>query len=325
MSVNNRVLQRLQAALKQQSGGLLGLATLFKTYDTDGSGALSWEEFCSALQKCGLAPSPQDIRAIFLDLDRDGNNQISHREFIHLMRGELSNSRKSLIKRIFEAIDEDQDGIISMTDIGKCFNPKNHPDVKTGRITVNNLLKTFFDSFATVSESGYVTLPQFMEYYANSCAFDDDIKFNETMNAIWNLSNAPVNVSNATSLKSYSTNTSSIGNLLSEKTSSASEHLEQLREQMKARGARGFVGLQRKFKIMDDDNSKTLNLVEFKKAVRECGLTLSDLQLSELFSLFDKDRNGVVDYEEFLQVSRVSLILDLAYIFFSYFLLRRGL
>lgn len=308
MSVNNRVLQRLQAALKQQSGGLLGLANLFKSFDVDGSGALSWEEFCAALQKCGLAPSPQDIRAVFLDLDRDGNNQISYREFIHVMRGELSNARKSLIKRIFEAIDEDQDGIISMTDIGKCFNPKNHPEVKTGRTTVNNLLKTFFDSFTTVSESGYVTLPQFMEYYANSCAFDDDIKFSETMNAIWNLSNTSSATPNSASLKSFTSNSlaSSVGGLLSEKTSSVGEHLEQLREQMKSRGARGFVGLQRKFKIMDDDNNKTLNLVEFKKAIRECGLSLTDLQLSELFSLFDKDRNGVVDFEEFLQSARVS-------------------
>lgn len=36
MSVNYKVLQRFQAALKQQSGGLLGLADLFKSYDTDG-------------------------------------------------------------------------------------------------------------------------------------------------------------------------------------------------------------------------------------------------------------------------------------------------
>ena len=83
MSVNERVKQRLQAALKQQSGGLLGLSNLFKEYDTDGSGSLNWEEFCTALSKCGLTPSPQDIRALFLELDKDGNNEISYNEFIH--------------------------------------------------------------------------------------------------------------------------------------------------------------------------------------------------------------------------------------------------
>ena len=31
------------------------------------------------------------------------------------------------------------------------------------------------------------------------------------------------------------------------------------RDKIKARGARGIVGLQRLFKIMDDDNSKTLS------------------------------------------------------------------
>jgi hypothetical protein len=32
------------------------------------------------------------------------------------------------------------------------------------------------------------------------------------------------------------------------------------RDRIKARGARGIVGLQRVFKIMDDDNSRSLSL-----------------------------------------------------------------
>jgi Ca2+-binding EF-hand superfamily protein len=40
----------------------------------------------SALQKSGLAPSPQDIRALFLEFDADGNNEISYDEFITALR-----------------------------------------------------------------------------------------------------------------------------------------------------------------------------------------------------------------------------------------------
>lgn len=56
---------------------------------------------------------------------------------------------------------------------------------------------------------------------------------------------------------------------------------------------------------MDDDGSKSLNLVEFKKGIRESGLKLTDMQLHQLFGYFDKDKSGSIDFEEFLQGIRV--------------------
>jgi hypothetical protein len=41
------------------------------------------------------------------------------------------------------------------------------------------------------------------------------------------------------------------------------------------RGARGISGVSRKFKILDDDGSKSLNKEEFKKGMRECSLDLN--------------------------------------------------
>jgi Ca2+-binding EF-hand superfamily protein len=315
MSVNNKVRQRLQAALKEQSGGLLGLANLFKTFDLDNSGELSWEEFCAALQKSGLGLSTQDVRTLFLDLDKNGNGEISYTEFIAIMRGELSNNRKAIIKCAFESIDTDCDGIISMTDIGQAFNPRNHPDVRCGRSTVNQLIKTFFDSLATVTDTGMMNLSQFMEYYSNCAAFDDDMKFSETMKGLWNLTSTtpkvPVN-----SLRTMATNAatggdpmrqSSLGGVIAQTSEGGVEHsLAQLREQLIARGARGIVGLQRKFRIMDDDGSKSLNLVEFKKGIKECALKLTELQMSQLFSYFDQDRNGSINFDEFITGIRVS-------------------
>lgn len=81
-----KVLQRLRASLQQRGGGTLPLANVFKEFDTDGSGSLNWEEFCSALRKCGLTPSPQDVRMLFLACDKDGNNEISTSEFIDALR-----------------------------------------------------------------------------------------------------------------------------------------------------------------------------------------------------------------------------------------------
>jgi Ca2+-binding EF-hand superfamily protein len=41
-----RIIERLKATLKQRTG-TLGILNIFKEFDTDKSGKLSWEEFCA--------------------------------------------------------------------------------------------------------------------------------------------------------------------------------------------------------------------------------------------------------------------------------------
>jgi len=67
------------------------------------------------------------------------------------------------------------------------------------------------------------------------------------------------------------------------------------------RGARGLLGLARQFKIADDDNSKDLDMQEFKKACRDFRIGLDDKDSERLFRIFDRDRSGKIDYEEFLR------------------------
>ena len=43
--------------------------------------------------------------------------------------------------------------------------------------------------------------------------------------------------------------------------------LNKVRERIKARGARGIIGIGKSFKIMDDDGSGALDINEFTKAL----------------------------------------------------------
>lgn len=51
--------------------------------------------------------------------------------------------------------------------------------------------------------------------------------------------------------------------------------MEHVRGRIAARGARGIQGIGRKFKIADDNNNKTLDKEEFKKAMHDFRIGLS--------------------------------------------------
>ena len=72
------------------------------------------------------------------------------------------------------------------------------------------------------------------------------------------------------------------------------------KEKLSSRGARGLIGLSRQFKIMDDNQNKTLEFHEFSKALRDFRVDSTDEDLQRLFKYFDADGTGSIDYEEFI-------------------------
>lgn len=64
--------------------------------------------------------------------------------------------------------------------------------------------------------------------------------------------------------------------------------LKKLKVQLNSRGAKGILGLARLFRIMDDDGSNSLSFAEFRKAMKEIKLTLSEVELLVLFKRFGK-------------------------------------
>jgi len=80
--------------------------------------------------------------------------------------------------------------------------------------------------------------------------------------------------------------------------------LGSFQEKILSRGARGLIGLQRLFKIIDDDNSKDLNRTEFNKAIKDFRLDFNSSETNKLFDYFDEDHSGSIDYDEFLHTIR---------------------
>ena len=80
--------------------------------------------------------------------------------------------------------------------------------------------------------------------------------------------------------------------------------LEHIQAKIAARGARGISGIGKKFKIADDNNSKSLDAQEFKKAMSDFRIGLNDQQVITAFKIFDRDGSGDISYDEFLRSIR---------------------
>jgi len=53
--------------------------------------------------------------------------------------------------------------------------------------------------------------------------------------------------------------------------------------------------------IADDDHSKSIDVQEFAKLIKDYRYDLSQSDMKKLFAIFDNDGSGQVDYEEFLR------------------------
>ncbi|KAL2100113.1 hypothetical protein ACEWY4_004507 [Coilia grayii] len=82
--------------------------------------------------------------------------------------------------------------------------------------------------------------------------------------------------------------------------SATSDPVERLRLQCLARGSSGIKGLSRTFRIMDDDNNRTLDLKEFMKGLNDYGVLIEKDEALKLFQHFDRDGSGQIDFDEFL-------------------------
>ena len=90
---------------------------------------------------------------------------------------------------------------MEVSDIKQFYNAKNHPDVRSGKKTEDEILADFLETFdvhrsmsagdeLSKAHDGKVTLNEFMDYYSNvSASIDDDEYFQVMITNAWNLDN----------------------------------------------------------------------------------------------------------------------------------------
>lgn len=170
---------------------------VFKIMDDDNSGSLSEQEFNKAMKDYRIQVTPDETIKLFALFDVNGDGVISYDEFLRVVIGEMNDNRKRFVRKAFDKLDKNGNGIIELEDIKGVYNAKNHPDVKLGKKTEDEILMEFLETFEVHhnllhpgSKDSRVTNDEFIEYYNNvSMSIDDDRYFELMMTNAWNLNN----------------------------------------------------------------------------------------------------------------------------------------
>lgn len=326
-------LEKLRQKLASRGGrGIIGLARQFKIIDDNNSKSLDFQEFSKGLRDFRVDLAQGDVQALFNLVDRDRSGELDYDEFLRAVAGPMNAFRKALVAQAFNKLDRDNSGILDIEDIRNVYNAKGHPDVRSGKKSEDAILGEFLETFEMHHNIGgardqRVTKEEFEEYYNNiSSSIDNDQYFELMMNNTWKLSEAPAYTKNK-AWKGDETNAPRGGARQPESRGGKREPeraperapeagarpgtasqargqdalFEKFRERLAARGTRGIIGIQRQFKIMDDDGSRSLSLPEFKKACRDFRVEIDDRDIERLFAAIDRDRSGTIDYDELIR------------------------
>ena len=86
--------------------------------------------------------------------------------------------------------------------------------------------------------------------------------------------------------------------------------MQRVRDQIFARGAKTIRGLGRTFRALDSfDGNKKVDRNEFLVGLKENGVQISKDEANLLLDLIDTNRDGTLDFDEFLIAMRVFLFI----------------
>ena len=318
--------QQLQEKLKTRGArGMIGLQRQFKIMDDNNSKTLEKEEFNKALKDYQLGFTDAECSALFKYFDVDGSGTIDINEFLRAIRGPMNMARKKKVAEAFKKLDADGNGWIDINDIRGVYKANKHPDVLAGKKTEQQILQEFLQTFEMAhamrendTPNYVVTKEEFEEYYNNiSCSIDDDMYFMLMINNAWKLDENSRQGQGTKGWTNKQPTAKGDNNIFGRpppkrvedepgvpKNATEAQLMEHIRTKIAARGARGLSGIQRKFKIADDNGNKSLDKDEFKKAMHDFRIGLNDHQVGQAFNIFDRDGSGEISYDEFLRSIR---------------------
>jgi len=121
--------------------------------------------------------------------DTRDRNALNVAAFLTAVRPPLAGRRLAAVLRAFTRLDTDGDGRVSADDIAANYDAAQHPEVLAGRMSTDDALGQFLESFDVGAEvDGHVTQAEFVEYYTNvGAAITNDEYFLLLVGGVWHV------------------------------------------------------------------------------------------------------------------------------------------
>ncbi|XP_076810495.1 calcyphosin-like protein [Clavelina lepadiformis] len=184
------LIERLRLkCLARGATGIKDLGRTFRMMDRDRSKKLDFDEFKKGISNYGLDMEPNELTNMFQAFDVDNTGKINIREFLVKLRPPLSISRQTAIQKAFQTVDRTGDGVITIDDLRRVYNAKQHPKYLNGEWSEDQTLRKFLEIFETPDDpDGVVTYDEFYDYYVGlSSSIDNDAYFDVMVQKEWQI------------------------------------------------------------------------------------------------------------------------------------------
>ena len=305
---------------------LIALENNFRALDEDNSQTIDFPSFKKTSIDFKFDLTEENLQNLFFFFDKEEKGRIDYDEFIRIIRGQMSKSRRELIERIFESFEPDKEGIVHIDKLNEYFNPEGHPDVIKGILKPQEVYNEFMETFegnhnylnGDEAQLGNVDIDEFCDYYDSiSMMIEKDKDFENIVTRVWGLAPDQGNEDNEDNIEEEENNKLRGKKIIKQIPKEENEEKEEIPKEeipkeevndafitfknyLKAQGPMHALSLARQFKIIDENGNKTIDFSEFSKGVKNAGLKVPPEALEELFQSFDYDNSGAISYDEFM-------------------------
>ena len=125
--------------------GIMSMRRTFMLMDENSCKKISFDDFDKMFKTFRYDLSEKEINNLFNYYDEGRNGYIKYDEFINDLFGNLNQFRKNVLKQVFDKLDKEEKGLITVGTIRHEYNPRGNPLVRQGKRCEDEILAEFLD------------------------------------------------------------------------------------------------------------------------------------------------------------------------------------
>ena len=322
--------------IKQGPNGVIELLRNLRNVDQSKSNGIDIDEFVSVIDNLFKDNenkfSMEEIQTIFNVYDIQESGVMEYQKFISdlLKLKSMSKYRKNHLETIFNHLDFEGKRALDINYLTSLYKePKENnpfPDLIESFINFHNIIRG--NRNPLVTKNNFIDFYNYINFLIPETKNDElftnftseswllyDKSFDERKNlailkveALGKQKNREAMNKLIRSNKTpYGTMKDKINYNLNEKNATMKYNVNKiddilvhLRSIMIQRGYIGIMSMRRTFMLVDENSTKEISFDEFEKIFKTYRYDLSETEINNLFNYFDKEGNGYIKYEEFL-------------------------